>query len=106
MRPDALFHITPTTEPVVAVAAMILVEEGVPRLDEPWTCWCPSSTTGASSSGPTGRPGRLGTLPLLAQPDERWIYDTPAAVLAVLLTQRNYGPATPRPYSTTGRADR
>jgi len=34
-RPDTIFRISSMTKPVTAVAAMILVEECVPRLDDP-----------------------------------------------------------------------
>ena len=30
---------------------------------------------------------RLGTLPLLCQPGERWLYNTPAEVLSVLVAR-------------------
>lgn len=152
MPPDAVFRITSMTKPVVAVAAMILVEEGVLRLDEPVHRLLPELADRHVLVRPDGpldetvparRPitlrdvltfrigiglelevpptapvqeairelelavgapvppsphppdewiRRLGTLPLLAQPGERWIYDTPAAVLGVLLARASGQP--------------
>jgi CubicO group peptidase (beta-lactamase class C family) len=152
MRPDSLFRITSMTKPVVAVAAMSLVEEGVLRLDEPVDRLVPELADRRVLVRPDGplhetvparRPitlrdvltfrmgigldlevpptapvqeairelglavgapvppsphppdewiRRLGALPLLAQPGERWIYDTPAAVLGVLLARASGQP--------------
>ena len=41
MRRDTIFRIASMTKPVAAVAAMILVEEGVLKLDEPVDNWLP-----------------------------------------------------------------
>ena len=41
MRPDTIFRIALMTKPVTAVAAMILVEECVLRLDDPVDPWLP-----------------------------------------------------------------
>ncbi len=41
MRPDTIFRIASMTKPVTAVAAMILVEECVLRLDDPVDRWLP-----------------------------------------------------------------
>src|SRR5215207_3418122 len=41
MRRDTIFRIASVTKPIVAAAAMILVEECVLRLDEPVDSWLP-----------------------------------------------------------------
>jgi CubicO group peptidase (beta-lactamase class C family) len=41
MRRDTIFRIASVTKPITAVAAMILVEEGVIRLDDPVDEWLP-----------------------------------------------------------------
>jgi CubicO group peptidase (beta-lactamase class C family) len=41
MRRDTIFRIASVTKPIVAAAAMILVEECVLRLDEPVDPWLP-----------------------------------------------------------------
>jgi CubicO group peptidase (beta-lactamase class C family) len=147
MRRDAIFRITSMTKPVVAVATMMLVEEGVLRLDEPVDRLLPELADRRvlvrrdgplDETVPARRPitvedlltfrmgigleldlppeapvqqavrdlelvigpplpptphppdewmRRLGTLPLLAQPGERWIYDTGASVLGVLVAR-------------------
>ena len=144
---DAIFRITSMTKPVVAVAALILVEEGVIGLDDPVEKWLPElsnrrvlkavnaplgETVPAQRSvtlrdlmtfrmgiglvfdpsgiipiqeamsklqvgyGPpdpavTPEPNewmkRLGTLPLMCQPGERWLYNTAFDVLGVLVAR-------------------
>lgn len=152
MRPDTIFRIASMTKPVVAVAAMTLVEDGVLRLDEPVDRLLPELAarpvlarpdSPLDDTGPARRrvtvedlltfrcgfgidmdipftapvlqaAGDLGleigpplprtphgpdewmrryaSLPLMTQPGERWLYDTPADVLGVLVAR-----ATGRP---------
>ncbi|MGD9990959.1 serine hydrolase domain-containing protein [Pseudonocardia sp.] len=148
MGADTLFRITSMTKPVVAVAALMLVEEGTLQLDEAVDDLLPeladrrvlTDPAGAlDDTVPAARPitvedllsyragvgfdldvgfpagpyfaaaaelglaigppvpaspwsadewlRRLGTLPLLAQPGARWLYDTPADVLGVLVAR-------------------
>jgi CubicO group peptidase (beta-lactamase class C family) len=147
MRRDTIFRISSMTKPVAAVAAMILVEECLLRLDEPVDRLLPeladrrvlrrldgpldetvpakrpitardlltfrmgfglvlapadtypvqrAMTELGLSQGPpspTTPPGpdewirRLGTLPLMYQPGERWLYNTGSDVLGVLITR-------------------
>ncbi|MBN1093917.1 beta-lactamase family protein [Blastococcus sp. TML/M2B] len=54
VAPDTVFRIASITKPVVAAAAMSLVDDGILRLDDPVDARCsPSSPTGRSS--PTRR---------------------------------------------------
>lgn len=152
MRRDTIFRITSMTKPVVAAAVMILVDEGVLRLDEPVEGLLPElggrrvlarpdgplddtvparrpitvadlltfrwgfgldpelpPTTPIMQEArelglavgpplpPTPHPPdewlrRLGTLPLLYQPGERWLYDTGSDVLAVLVARASGQP--------------
>ena len=146
MRRDTIFRITSMTKPVTAVAAMILVEEGRLRLDDPVDRFLPEladrrvltridaplhetvpaqrpitlrdlltfrlglgmlfgppgaypiqkaiadlEITGfgppmqATPHGPDEWMRRLGTLPLMYQPGERWMYGTGSCVLGVLI---------------------
>jgi CubicO group peptidase (beta-lactamase class C family) len=145
MRRDTLFRIASMTKPVLAAAAMILVEEGLIGLHDPVEPWLPelanravlrsiesplNDTVPARRSitlddlltlrfglgaimAPPGRypvqiamtalglsPGpqqlgfgpdafmaRIGQLPLIHQPGERWMYHTGADVLAVLIAR-------------------
>ncbi|MGV3616748.1 MAG: serine hydrolase domain-containing protein [Fimbriimonas sp.] len=147
MRRDSIFRIASMTKPVVAAAAMILVEECRLRLDDPVERFLPEladrnvlrSLDGAIDDtvpahrpinlrdiltfrlgygmvlappgtypiqqamddlnlGQGGPPGeslpepdewirRLGTLPLLHQPGERWMYNTGSDVLGVLIAR-------------------
>ena len=147
MRPDTIFRIASMTKPVVAVAAMTLVEDGVLRLDEPVDRLLPELAARPVLARPDGplddtvparrrvtvedlltfRCGfgidmdipftapvlqaagdlelqigaplprtphgpdewmrRYASLPLMAQPGERWLYDTPADVLGVLVAR-------------------
>lgn len=148
MGADTLFRITSMTKPVVAVAALMLVEEGTLQLDEAVDDLLPEladrrvltdPTAPLDDTVPAARPitvedllsyragfgfdldvdfptspyfaaadglglavgppvpgsphspdewlRRLGTLPLLAQPGTRWLYDTPADVLGVLVAR-------------------
>jgi CubicO group peptidase (beta-lactamase class C family) len=142
IRPDTLFRVTSMTKPITAVAAMILVEEGKLRLDEPvdrllpelsgrrvlkrldgpvedtvpanrpitvrdlltFTMGfgilfappgtCPIEQAAGELSlvrpdlpGPDEWIGRLGMLPLMSQPGERWMYSTGADVLGVLIAR-------------------
>jgi CubicO group peptidase (beta-lactamase class C family) len=146
--PDTIFRISSMSKPVIAVAAMILVEECVLRLDDPVDDYLPElasrrvltrldapldSTVPANrpitvrdlltftlglgfGQGMWGAPGtvpimdaltalgqgapapaamptvdewlrRLGELPLICQPGERWLYNTGADVLGVLIAR-------------------
>jgi CubicO group peptidase (beta-lactamase class C family) len=145
MRRDTIFRIASVTKPIVAVAAMILVEECTLRLDEPVDPWLPEladrrvlraidstldDTVPANrpitlrdlltfrlgigavmvfpprypiqqamaeagvASGPTlpaHAPDelmrRFGSLPLVHQPGERWLYDSGSDILGVLISR-------------------
>jgi len=147
MRRDTIFRIASMTKPITAVAALILIEECVIRLDEPVDRWLPElaerrvlrrldgplddtvpaqrpisvrdlltcrmglghilEATGdfpiqqaidaqqllQGSPLPEGLPGpdewirRVGTLPLVAQPGARWLYDLSLDVLGVLIAR-------------------
>jgi CubicO group peptidase (beta-lactamase class C family) len=145
LRRDTLFRIASLTKPITAVAALILVEEGVLRLDAPVDPWLPElagrrvlRTPGSplDETVPARRPislrdlltmrmglglilappeqsrlqqalaaadlvpgpnpptvpadewmARLGALPLLYQPGERWLYHTAYDVLGVLIAR-------------------
>jgi CubicO group peptidase (beta-lactamase class C family) len=148
MQKDTLFRITSMTKPVTAAAALILVEQGKLRLDDPLDAllpelarrrvlrridsplddtvpaeraitlrdllafrmgfgivWGPPDATpiqraaNALSLGAFGPPEpqvppppdewmrRFGTLPLMHQPGERWMYQTGAEVLGVLIAR-------------------
>ena len=144
---DTIFRISSMTKPVIAAAAMILVEECVLRLDDPVDRWLPeladrqvltSMAAPVSETVPAQRPitvrdlltfrlglglilappgtypiqeavagldigdgppspdsvpapdewlRRIGTLPLLHQPGEKWLYNTGSDVLGVLLAR-------------------
>ncbi|HXX66973.1 MAG TPA: serine hydrolase domain-containing protein [Polyangiaceae bacterium] len=148
MRRDTIFRITSMTKPVTAAAALILVEEGKLRLDDPvdrllpeiaqrrvlrridsalddtlpaeraitlrdlltfrmgfGIVWGPPNATPIQRAaeelklGAFGPPQpqvppppdewmrRFGTLPLMHQPGERWMYNTGAEVLGVLIAR-------------------
>src|SRR5215217_2342960 len=145
MRRDTIFRIASVTKPIVATAAMMLVEECTLRLDEPVDRWLPEladrrvlraidspldDTVPASrpitlrdlltfrlgigsvmvfpprypiqqamaeagvASGPTlpaHAPDelmmRFGSLPLVHQPGERWLYDSGSDILGVLISR-------------------
>lgn len=151
MERDTIFRIASMTKPIVAALAMILVDEGGLRLDDPVDTWLPELAdrqvlkrldgpidetvpaqrrialrdlltlclgfgyiTAAGSypiqdaaskaqilSGPPDPPAmpnpdewmrRLGELPLMYQPGERWMYPTGFTVLGILL-ERSSGMA-------------
>jgi CubicO group peptidase (beta-lactamase class C family) len=153
VRRDTIFRIASMSKPVTAVAAMILVEECVLRLDDPVDEWLPElaerrvlrSLTGpVEDTVPARRPitvrdlltfqmgfgqvfppagerypildaatgarigmgppapavtpapdewmKRLGALPLMYQPGERWLYHTGADVLGVLIARASGQP--------------
>jgi CubicO group peptidase (beta-lactamase class C family) len=155
MRRDTIFRITSMTKPVTAVAAMILVEECVLRLDDPVDGLLPElagrrvlrridgplddtvpanrpitlrdllvytmgfgiifdvaggdpypihravEDLGVRTLGPPTPPvthtpdewlRRLGTLPLMAQPGEAWMYNTGSCVLGVLIARASGQP--------------
>jgi CubicO group peptidase (beta-lactamase class C family) len=148
MRRDTIFRITSMTKPVTAAAALILVDEGKVRLDDPvdgllpevahrqvlrridaplddtvpaaraitlrdllafrmgfGIVWGPPDATPIQRAakelelGAFGPPEpqvppapdewmrRFGTLPLMHQPGERWMYNTGAEVLGVLIAR-------------------
>ena len=141
MRRDTIFGLASMTKPVTAVAAMILVEEGKIRLDEPVDRWLPelaarkvlndpsgpldevhdsprpitlrdllrytmglgsmdyagiAATTPIAQAFATVRRGeitpdeymkRLGALPLVYAPGERFMYNTPSLVAGVLISR-------------------
>ena len=151
MKRDSLFRIASMTKPVTAAATMILVEDGLVRLDEPVDRLLPEladrrvlkSVEGPlDDTVPADRPitirdlltftlgygylfsekpspvdeaiarlglapgpprpsdrpppdefmRRLGSLPLLFQPGERWLYNTGAEVLSVLVARASGRP--------------
>ena len=147
MARDTIFRIASMTKPIAAVAALILVEECVIRLDDPVDRWLPEladrrvlrrpdgpldDTVSAARPisvrdlltlrmglghlldvaddapiqralaarqllqgpplpeglpGPDAWIGRVGSLPLVAQPGARWLYDLPIDVLGVLIAR-------------------
>ncbi|MCW3060950.1 MAG: serine hydrolase, partial [Capsulimonas sp.] len=145
MQRDTIFRIASVTKPIIAVAAMILVEETKLRLDDPVDRWLPelanrqvlrSIESELDDTVPAVRPitlrdlmtfrlghgfvaappgqypiqaaieeagmapgpkaanpapdeymARLGSLPLVYQPGERWMYHTSADVLGVLIAR-------------------
>jgi CubicO group peptidase (beta-lactamase class C family) len=141
MRRDTIFAMASMTKPITAVAAMMLIEEGKLRLDEPVDRLLPELANrkilidpsgpltnvrpsprpitvrdlltyrmgigvigyaGISDSSPiakafadTTTPGitadeymaRLGGLPLVYAPGERFMYNTPSSVLGVLVSR-------------------
>jgi CubicO group peptidase (beta-lactamase class C family) len=148
MRRDTLFRITSMTKPVTAAAALIMVDEGKLRLDDPVDALLPELAQrkvlrridaplddtvpaerpitlrdiltfrmgfgivwGAPDATPIQRAAnelalgafgppqpqvppppdewmrRFGTLPLMHQPGERWMYNTGAEVLGVLIAR-------------------
>ncbi len=145
MRRETIFRIASMTKPIVAAAAMMLVEEGRVALDEPVARWLPELADARvlraiaaplDDTVPAARPitlrdlmiftfglgavmappgtypiqsamtelgvapgpaqlavppdeymRRIGSLPLMHQPGEKWMYHTGADVLAVLLAR-------------------
>ena len=145
MRRDTIFRIASVTKPIVAAAAMILVEECVLRLDEPVDQWLPELADrrvlraidsplddtlpanrpiilrdlltfrlgigsvmvfpprypiqqAMADAGVGPRPAlpahtpdelmkRFGSLPLVHQPGERWLYDSGSDILGVLISR-------------------
>ena len=45
MTPDSIFRVASITKPIIAAAAMLLVEDGVLRLDDPISRWLPELAT-------------------------------------------------------------
>src|SRR5215218_3763013 len=145
MRHDTIFRIASVTKPIVAAAAMILVEECVLRLDEPVDPWLPELAgrrvlraidSPLDDTVPANRPitlrdlltfrlgigavmvfpprypiqqamaeagvapgptlpahapdelmKRFGSLPLVHQPGERWLYNSGSDILGVLISR-------------------
>ncbi len=145
MRRDTIFRIASVTKPIVAAAAMILVEECVLRLDEPVDRWLPELAdrrvlraidSPLDETLPANRPitlrdlltfrlgigavmvfpprypiqqamaeagvdpgpalpahtpdelmKRFGSLPLVHQPGERWLYNSGSDILGVLISR-------------------
>jgi CubicO group peptidase (beta-lactamase class C family) len=145
MRRDTIFRVASVTKPIVAAAAMILVEECVLRLDEPVDPWLPELAdrrvlrtidSPLDDTVPANRPitlrdlltfrlgigavmvfpprypiqqamaeagiglgpalpahapdelmKRFGSLPLVHQPGERWLYNSGSDILGVLISR-------------------
>jgi CubicO group peptidase (beta-lactamase class C family) len=145
LRRDTIFRIASVTKPIVAAAAMILVEECVLRLDEPVDSWLPELAnrrvlraidSPLDDTVPATRPitlrdlltfrlgigavmvfpprypiqqamaeagvapgptlpahapdelmKRFGSLPLVHQPGERWLYNSGSDILGVLISR-------------------
>jgi len=114
MAADTICRIGSMTKPVVAACAMALVEDCTLRLDDPVDEFLPEladMTVLADPAGPLDdtvpakRPitlrdlltftepppdewiRRLGALPLVCQPGERWMYHTAAKVTGVLIAR-------------------
>src|SRR5215204_3651679 len=145
MRRDTIFRIASVTKPIVAAAAMILVEQCVLRLDEPVDQWLPELAdrrvlraidSPLDDTVPANRPitlrdlltfrlgigsvmvfpprypiqqamaeagvgpgpalpahapdelmKRFGSLPLVHQPGEKWLYDSGSDILGVLISR-------------------
>jgi CubicO group peptidase (beta-lactamase class C family) len=145
MRRDTIFRVASVTKPIVAAAAMILVEECALRLDEPVDQWLPElanrrvlraidsplddtlpanrpitlrdlltfrlgigaimvfpprypiqqamaeAGVGPGPALPAHTPDelmkRFGSLPLVHQPGERWLYDSGSDILGVLISR-------------------
>jgi CubicO group peptidase (beta-lactamase class C family) len=145
MRRDTIFRLASMTKPVTAVAAMILVEEGRLRLDDPTDRWLPeladrkvlrSIESPLNDTVPANRPvtlrdlltfrlghgavmvfpdkypiqkamteagvapgaslpavpadklmQRYGSLPLLHQPGEQWLYNSGSDILGILIAR-------------------
>ena len=145
MRRDTIFRVASVTKPIVAVAAMILVEECALRLDEPVDQWLPELAdrrvlraidSPLDDTVPANRPitlrdlltfrlgigsvmvfpprypiqqamaeagvgpgpalpahapdelmKRFGSLPLVHQPGERWLYNSGSEILGVLIAR-------------------
>jgi CubicO group peptidase (beta-lactamase class C family) len=145
MRRDTIFRVASVTKPIVAAAAMILVEECTLRLDEPVDPWLPELAerrvlraidSPLDDTVPANRPitlrdlltfrlgigavmvfpprypiqqamaeagvapgptlpshapdelmKRFGSLPLVHQPGERWLYNSGSDILGVLISR-------------------
>jgi CubicO group peptidase (beta-lactamase class C family) len=144
MRRDTIFRIASMTKPVTAVAALMLIEDGVIRLDDPVDRWLPELAdrrvltridgplhdtvparraitledlltfklglgvlfaqdwpivqavqglhgfgmpNAADPMGPDEWMARIGALPLMAQPGERWLYTVGSNLLGVLIAR-------------------
>jgi CubicO group peptidase (beta-lactamase class C family) len=95
MERDAIFRIASLTNAIAAVAAMALVEEGTLQLDAPVDDLLPELAEEELQLRILGPPWpstphspdtwirRLGTLPLMYQPGEQWLYNTGAQVLGI-----------------------
>jgi CubicO group peptidase (beta-lactamase class C family) len=152
MRHDTIFRISSMTKPIIAVATLILVEEGKIRLDEPVDALLPElaerqvlsrldgplddtvpahrpitardlltfrmgfgqlmalpdaypillaaneQQIGMGPPNPSVMPApdewmrRLGSLPLMLQPGEKWMYNTGSDVLGVLIARASGQP--------------
>jgi CubicO group peptidase (beta-lactamase class C family) len=54
MKPDSIFRIASITKPVVAAAVMLMVEDGVLRLDDPISRWLPELASPSVVRRPDG----------------------------------------------------
>ncbi len=149
MRRDTIFRIASLTKPIIAVAALILVEECILRLDEPVDRWLPELAnrrvlraidSPLDDTVPANRPitlrdlltfrlglgavmvfpsrypiqqameeagvapsahlpaqppdevmRRFGSLPLVHQPGEQWLYNSGSDILGVLIARASGG---------------
>jgi CubicO group peptidase (beta-lactamase class C family) len=166
VRRDTIFRISSMTKPIVAAAAMMLIDDGKLALDEPITRLAPEladlrvlksiegpldetvpaaraitvedvlsfrlgwgivfSDTYPIAQAVQGLPGfgmpdprspitpdgyieRLGELPLMAQPGERWMYNAGSALLGVLIARAAGAPLdrvlAERVFAPLGMAD-
>jgi CubicO group peptidase (beta-lactamase class C family) len=148
MRRDTIFRVASVTKPIVAAAAMVLVEECTLRLDEPVDPWLPELAdrrvlravdSPLDDTVPANRPitlrdlltfllgygavfappgqysiqqaleeaglapgptlpshasdelmKRFGSLPLVHQPGEKWLYNSGSDILGVLIARRRH----------------
>ncbi len=104
MAADTICRTGSMTKPIVAACAMTLVEDCTLRLDDPVDEFLPeladmtvladpdADALNALQSEEPGPPPdewirQLGTLPLVYQPGERWMYHTAANVTGVLIAR-------------------
>jgi len=80
MRPDTIFRLSSVTKPITAVAAMIQRAANALELNQ-------GPPNPQSFPAPDEWIRRLGTLPLMYQPGERWAYSTGCDVLGVLIAR-------------------
>jgi CubicO group peptidase (beta-lactamase class C family) len=112
VRRDSLFRIASTTKPLTAAPTLAIVDDGLIGLDEPVDRLLPeladrqvlrrmdgplhdivpaerAITTRDVQTYSDTSIANLGTLPLLAKPGERWMYNTGASVLSGVTRTRH-----------------